>query len=345
MANKATAQEYGTRKRRRRFTTMDIPEDRAEEVRRLMERLDMKDNEVLNEKQGDGKFEYEVTGVSDHRINADGSFTWTVHFKGWQGGWEVHDSECNCEAFIQQYLADNVPEVRTVFGLCRVSSKNQTGPTHVSLAAQEARIRQTAKAIELGPEEILRVRIFSIAASAYKSIPKKLQYIADHARPRDILVTYNVDRLSRNIIKFLDLLESMDANGVLIYAQDENMWYHNVKLDFLRRILDAQTEGAYIGKRVKMSIEHRRNRGDHIGSVPYGFRTVRDPDTQIVRKVPNRDEQGIIDRIKVSTMKRRRGCTFRDTCQQVAEQLNQEGVYKRGKPWTATMVIYVRDHN
>lgn len=350
MANYCNANEYSTGAmveeekksrggKRKRTTRMNIRADRAEDVRRLLERLEMQDNQVVEEKasQLNNEEQYEVTSVCGHRQNKDGSFSWRVRFKGYPAKPEwVDDLDCHCEAKIQAYLADHAPFIRTVYGLCRVSSKNQTGPTHVSLAAQEHLIRRTAKSLDLAQDEVMRVKIYSISASAYQGIPKQLKYIAEVARPRDILITYRVDRLSRNIVRFLGMLEDINEKGVLIYAQDENLWYHNAKLDFLQCILDANKEAAVISKRVRLSVEHRRRRGDYIGSAPFGYRLARDPKTRAVTKNVNPEEQQVIARIKKSRI--------RDD-HSLAETLNKEGIKKRGRTWTPAMVKYVRKNN
>ena len=329
-----------------RQISIEIPEDKLNDVKRLLERLSMQDNHIAEQSRlvKRNEFQCEVKEIVAHSIELDknssiGRFRFLLRFKGYKTPEWIDDSECNCEILIRKYLREHVPHVRVAYGLCRVSSKHQTGPTHVSLIAQEKRIRETATLLELTKGEILRIKIFSIAASAYRGVPRQLHYIAECTCPRDILITYRVDRLSRNIVRFLSLLEDMDENGVLIYAQDENLWYHNRKLDFLQHILDANKEAAIISKRVRLSIEHRRSRGDYIGSAPYGFRLARNPYTKIVSKVRNMEEENVILRIKhLATYSE---MEFQD----IADLLNREGVKKRGRTWTGKMVRYVFLHN
>lgn len=330
---------------KRAYTTMHIPTDKADKVSELLELLEMKD-ESSDSSEVEEDFsdcednqQYEVTGVVSHRIDRNGQFTFKVRFRGRTYEW-VKDKDCNCERYIQEYLGQtetNNMKFRTVYGLCRVSSQNQTGPTHVSLPAQEETVRETARSIELKRNEILRVKIFSIATSAYRGIPQILTYISECARPRDILVTYRVDRLSRNIVKFLALLEQMNDDGIFIYAQDEDLWYHNRKLDFLQHILDANKEGALISKRVKQSVDYRRRRGDYIGSAPYGFKLQRN-EHGVVSKVRDEKEKKIIHQIKNGTRNLNR---FR----QLVSKFNRTGVTKRGKKWNVSMIRYVYDKN
>lgn len=329
--NKYDTNEYTRAHKRKRTTTMDVPEERAEEVRRLLERLDMKDAEDEEVKHDKTEDQYEVTSVCDHQVRR-GKFIWKVRWKGFPSPEWIKDEDCNCEKKIQEYLAENT-NIRTIYGICRISSKSQLGPTHVSLNAQEAILRKTARALDVKEDEAIRVKIYHIVGSAYSGIHSKLSYIAEVARARDILLVYRVDRLSRNIVKFLSLLEDMNDRGVLIYAQDEDIWYHNRHLDFLQAVLNANKESAIISRRVRLSINHRRQRGDYIGGVAYGWRLQRDKNGK-VSKVKNPEEQKIIARIKK--------CTDET---EMAENLNREGTKKRGRIWTPAMIAYVVANN
>jgi DNA invertase Pin-like site-specific DNA recombinase len=241
----------------------------------------------------------------------------------------VDDCDCDCEKSINEYLA-RIGAGRTIYCLCRVSSKKQTGPRHVSLEAQEQRIRQTIH--QLYGEAAGRVKTVKLSASAYRGIPTALSRIGEAARPGDVIFIYRIDRLSRNIFKYLAFLEELNTRGVLIYAVDEGIWYHNRRLNFMQGILDANKEAEIIGRRVKSSLEYLRSIGrESSGSTSYGWRMIRDRENRLVR-VKNLEESRVIKRIKEARLHPT----------DIAEELNEEGIMKRGKRWNASMVRYVK---
>jgi DNA invertase Pin-like site-specific DNA recombinase len=324
------------KKRKRRRAGMDIPAEYEDQVSELLVQLMMADQkEKVVEEPVENKEELEVTRVSEHRISQDGVWQFKVHFKGELGGTWIDDADCDCEKLIRAYFrqleAVSGNRIRTIYCICRVSSKNQTGPQHISLEAQEQRLLHTVhRHYQQSP--LLRVKMFKISSSAYHGIPTVLQRVGESADAGDAILTYRVDRLSRNIVKFLSFLEDLNDRGVQLYAQDENIWYHEKKLEFIQGILDANKESVIIGKRVKLSLESRRRRGDNVfGSVPFGYKTYRDKDNRVL-KMRDVVEQNIVRRIERELV---RGLSS----QEIANNLNAAGVKKRGRRWSAAMVL------
>lgn len=286
------------------------------------------EEKVSSNENLDQDSQWEVTRVSAHKIKGT-TIRWRVHFRGGTSEW-VSDSDCNCEALIQEYLSTTGTNIRTIYVICRVSSKKQAGPTHVSLKDQKVMIEKAAGSLK--PDgHFNRIKTYHITSSAYKGVPKVLQDIGEVSRKGDMVMVYRVDRLSRNIVKYLSVLEEMHEKGVYIYAVEDQLWYHHRKLDFLQLVLDANKESALISRRVKRSVAYRRNRGDYVGGVPYGWKLERDIDG-IVKKVQNAEEQKVIKII-------RKGGRF--CYAKTADKLNERGLRKRGKVWTSAMVKYV----
>lgn len=324
--------------RKRPRIDLDIPAEYADQVSELLEQLMMIDAEGGGEKKDEpeSKDDYEVARVSDHRISPAGVWQFFVHFKGERQGQWIDDADCNCEKLIKAYFRGLGEAIRTIYCICRVSSKNQAGPRHVSLEAQEHRLLQTVQ--EKFPRSpYLRVKMLKISASAYRGIPTVLKQVGESASPGDAILTYRVDRLSRNIVKFLGFLEELNERGVLIYAQDEDLWYNEGKLAFIQSILDANKDAVNIGKRVKLSLESRVRRGDEVfGSVPYGYKIQRDKENRVIR-VRNIAEQNVIQRIDREYRQWR-------TTAEITAGLNASGIKKRGRKWTPRMVLYTMKH-
>lgn len=272
----------------------------------------------------------EVCHIYGHRKTSTGEFEFKI---GWVNGgvdW-VADSECNCEFLINRYLHSK--EIYTNYLVCRVSTKEQSGGTHVSLEAQEEELKNS---ISHECREKHRIKVVKISASAYKSIPRELQIIAESCNMFDSIFIYRVDRLSRNIVKYLEWLEYFEGMGVNVIAVSEGLTYKENKLEFIKAVVSAQEESELIGKRVRLSIKQRLKRGDTcVGALPYGkkYKTIR-VNGNIVRKcvIDHPDETKIIQSIKNS----------RKDCKTLMHELNNSGIKKRGRKWSLKMVQQIK---
>jgi DNA invertase Pin-like site-specific DNA recombinase len=274
---------------------------------------------------------WEIKKVLGHRVDERGNWQFKIQFKDNSIHW-IDDSDCDCEKSINDYLR-LTRMARTIYCFCRVSTKKQTGVRHVSLETQEQCIHHAIK--NLYGDNPGRVKVVKLNASAYRGIPTALSRIGEAARPGDVIFIYRIDRLSRNIFDYLAFLEDLNTRGVQIYAVDEGIWYHERRLTFMQGILDANKESEIIGKRVKDSINYLKSVGrNYSGVTSYGWSMVKDQNNNLIR-VENPTEQKIIERIK----------KWAADVYVIANTLNLEGVLKRGKRWTPSMVLYVLKHN
>ena len=271
----------------------------------------------------------EVRKVVGHRIR-NGVFQFRVIWKnntksGNNGTW-VNDNDCNCEELISEYLEKN--KIHTAFLFCRVSTKEQAGSEHFSLQAQEAEMRSM-----INTGKYLRIKVFTISQSAYRSLPPVLRTIARVANSGDIVVVWRVDRLSRNIEHTMEIINTLNAKNVDLYSHNEKLMYKENRIAFLQAILDAQKEAFALGQRIKSAFRQKRERGDHIGSIPYGMEHEKALDVNgkitNVYLVKNDEESEIIARIIAMRTSKP---------SEIAEILNGEGKLKRNKVWKASMV-------
>lgn len=326
---------------------ISIPSDMVDEVRRFMASLSMTDanSEVKDDRDREQKYpsndskcdsesegddvyvEDEVSRVCDHKILSDGKWQFKLQFKNDKCQYWIDDDDCNCEKLIAEYLARL--GVYTAYLICRVSTKTQTGPGTVSLEAQEAALR---KAVD--NDKYRRIKVIYISASAYKGIPVQLQNIAEVIQSRSMMMFYRVDRLSRNIFKYLDWLEDLYKRDVVLRSIRENLDYSTNKLEFLRLLLLAQQESKLLGDKIRAANQYKRERGDeHIGCLPYGKRYYTKSDGS--KGVENNPEE-----IKVyQRVQEYKG----EDLDKLAAQLNREGIKKRGRTWNKTMVQRLRN--
>jgi len=306
---------------------IEVPSDLVDKVTEYMNILSVGKSEG-KAYEDDNTEITEVVAVCDHR-RYDGD-RWEFKLK-WKGGgydW-VKDEDCNCEHLINQYI--HKINMTTNYLVCRVSTKEQGEETHTSLAAQEAELISKTRT-----HENVRRKIVKIRASAFKGIPKELEKIAEACQIGDELYIWRADRLTRNIVKYLEWLEYFDSMCVKVMAVSENLTYRDNKLEFIQAVVNAQGESELLGKRVRLSYKHRRDRGDtHVGSLPYGkkYKVVRE-NGRVIRKcvVDHPDEIAIISAIKNS----------RTDSITLMHELNAKGVKKRGRKWTHRMIHSIK---
>ena len=316
--------------------TMDVPKDLFAQLQQHLATLQMAQNtspaSVMDD-EGDGEFMVGVVKqVINHRVNSDtGEWSFNILFSCNNTEW-VEDSKCDCEQKIGEYMATR--QLRTAHLFCRVSTKDQASSTSTSLATQEAELRDAVRVSRSAG----RIRVHKLSASAYKKIPPKLEDIGNTAVDGDSIYVWRVDRLSRNICLTLSWVEALHARGVNLVAHSEGLTYRDNKLAFIQGILDAQKEASLLGDRIKMSYKHKRIRGDEaVGKLSYGkkYHRIMTPDgLNTVRKIVVDDIKEI--RVKMRVIKGK-GCPTR-----LAQTLNSEGITKRGRKWSAAMIVAMR---
>jgi DNA invertase Pin-like site-specific DNA recombinase len=323
-------------------TTISVHPDDIDAVQAFMESLiitrsasvephveiDIMEDAVFDEKTA------EVVKVVSHR-NSNTDWDFLVKFKGDRNEYWVKDKDCNCESLIKEYLSKKCPLVRTAFCFCRVSSKSQVGETHVSLEAQEAELVTKAST------NYARVKLYKISGSAYKNMPKALAGIGEGCGEGDAILIYRVDRLSRNIIKYLSWMEDLDTKKVVICSVSDNLVYKSNKLEFIEAIVGAQKESALLSSRVRMSIARRKARGDEgVGCLPYG-KMYKRTETGTLKIVDNLYERSIVSRIRSLSQTAIPNSHISPNPREIASILNAEGIKKKGRNWSESMVARI----
>ena len=320
--------------------TLQVPANMVGQLQEFLQNLQLGTTPMVvdtsvesDEEYVDEYVEAEVKSVIGHRVLQGGRWEFSIKFAGGYTEW-VPDDECSCEEKITAYLNAKAPEVKTIHIVCRVSTKSQTSCTSTSLEGQEAEIKDGISE----NSDNTRLRIHKISNSAYKGIPKTMRNIGHSVRRGDEIIVWRVDRLSRNIVLFIQWLEDLRKRGIEIKSQVEKLSYSKQRLEFIQKIVDAQKEAEALGQRIKLSYKQKRERGDdRIGGLPYGYkyhRLMNRQGTQVIRKavVAHRNEQSLLARIFAS----------KDSASEIAEQLNFGGVKKRGRKWNRAMILRIR---
>jgi DNA invertase Pin-like site-specific DNA recombinase len=147
----------------------------------------------------------------------------------------------------------------------------------------------------------------------------------------DHVVCYKLDRLARNTIETLEMVEQMDKAGVALHSITEKLDTQSAIGRFVVRTLAslAEMERDLISERTSNALQMKRERGEKTGGiVPFGLTL----DDDGIHLVEDPTEQEIISRIHALKAK---GHSFR----QIAEELNRDGYRtKTGKGWTHKQV-------
>lgn len=338
-----SGKEIGIMSAQSNMVNMQVPVEMLETLQAFMASMNMnKTTPQASSSSGDVYYEHEpdrceVAAVVSHRVRKEDNhlYDFEVVWKSNKRKQWVADEDCNCEQLISEYLASK--GIRTAYLFCRVSTKEQATSTHLSLEAQEAELREAAKN---GGYE--RIRVYSISCSAYKKIPEQLAAVAEAAHAGDAIMVWRVDRLSRNIEDYMGMIKELHNKGVNLYSHNEQITYAENKMEFLQALLDAQKEAHILGQRVKLAVRRKRERGDVVGSVAYGYmhHRVYSADRQTTVRVVRADndaEQNVLRRIHKEFKQSK-------SSKQIAYGLNRSGIKKRGRKWTPSMVNKIVKH-
>jgi len=109
-------------------STINVPSHMLADVQAFMENLAVNTTTTTTSKP-----QAEVKSITNF-TNTNNKYNFQLLFKDGSSEW-VADEDTNCEQLISEFLHGN--NINTTYLICRVSTKEQSGDTHVSLEAQE----------------------------------------------------------------------------------------------------------------------------------------------------------------------------------------------------------------
>lgn len=126
-----------------------------------------------------------------------------------------------------------------------------------------------------------------------------LNYLCDKIQKGECILIYDVSRFSRSMIQALEKLEDLRLRiGAIVHSVHDGITWNNVatsRASFRQNLSNSQLHSEVISEKILSSIEYRKDRGDHMGYVPYGYKTQM---VSGVRKlVRNDDEMNVIQKI------------------------------------------------
>jgi len=174
---------------------------------------------------------------------------------------------------------------RLVVGYVRVSTAKQASEGQ-SIEAQEDRIKIYAKANGLHIDKIYRENGVSGKDTNRPALGRLLTDLDTIAA----VIVYKLDRISRSVVDLYRLIDDFERRGVAFKSVCEGVDTQSAVGRFMMAVLAslAQMERELIGERTKDTLAHKKEKGEHCGRVPYGYRAieagslVRDPEQQRV---------------------------------------------------------------
>lgn len=222
--------------------------------------------------------------------------------------------------------------MRTI-GYVRVSTDKQAD-RGVSLGAQAEKIR--AMAVVHGAE---LVDIIVEAGESAKNLNRPGMTRLLHqveSRQLEIVIISKLDRLTRSVKDLCILLERFERRGVALISVAESLDTSSAAGRLVLNIMTAvsQWEREAIGERTRDAMRHKRNQGQRVGNIAYGYRLANDEQ----HLEPDEKEQAVLAHIRA----RRERTTLRA----LAAELNTQGFRtRRGSPWRHEYVKRIADLN
>jgi site-specific DNA recombinase len=207
-------------------------------------------------------------------------------------------------------------------GYARVSTDKQAD-RGVSLDAQTEKIR--AMVVVQGAElaDII-VEAGESAKSLNRPGMQRLLALVDSGDVQAVIVA-KLDRLTRSVKDLCELLERFERRGVALISVAESLDTGSAAERLVLNIMTAvsQWEREAIGERTRDAMSHKRNNGERVGNIQFGYRLGADGK----HVEPDAAEQAVLQEIH---HRRHSGHTLRG----IAAALNHRALRtRRGSAW------------
>ena len=207
-------------------------------------------------------------------------------------------------------------------GYVRVSTEEQA-ESGLSLAHQRAKVEAYCIATDLD-----LVAVIEDAGESAKSLNRPgVQKVIEAVKAGEVaaVVILKLDRLTRSVRDLGTLVDLFDKTGAALVSVQDSINTQTAAGRLVLNVLGAvaQWEREAIGERTAAAMAVKKDRGELVGSVPYGFNLSEDGKTLV--SDPREQEA-------LATMRRLRveGLSFRKIG---AELTNQGYQTKNGGPW------------
>ena len=216
----------------------------------------------------------------------------------------------------------------TAIGYIRVSTEGQA-QDGVSLDAQRAKIEAWCL---LNDYQLSAVHVDAGISGKNCNRPGLQDALAD-CRKGSALVVYSLSRLSRSVRDTMDIGDKLAKVGADLVSLSEKIDTTSASGKMIFRLLAVMNEFErdQISERTKSALQHKKAKGERVGSVAYGHRL----DSDGVTLVEDEDEQLVIAAVHGY---RDAGLSLRT----IVTRLDEQGYRSRsGKPFQLTQVARI----
>jgi|SRR5580704_642944 site-specific DNA recombinase len=207
-------------------------------------------------------------------------------------------------------------------GYVRVSTDKQAD-RGVSLDAQAEKIRAMAVVHNAELTEII-VDGGESAKSLQRPGMERLLALVDGKKVQTVIIA-KLDRLTRSVKDLCELLDRFERRGVALISVAESLDTGSAAGRLVLNIMTAvsQWEREAIGERTRDAMSHKRNNGECVGNIRFGYRLGADGN----HVEPDPAEQMVLQEIR---RLRQNGHSMRGT----AAELNRQALRtRRGSAW------------
>mgnify|MGYP003373911601 CR=1 FL=1 len=216
----------------------------------------------------------------------------------------------------------------TAIGYIRVSTEGQA-QDGVSLDAQRAKIEAWCL---LNDYQLSAVHVDAGISGKNCNRPGLQDALAD-CRKGSALVVYSLSRLSRSVRDTMDIGDKLAKVGADLVSLSEKIDTTSASGKMIFRLLAVMNEFErdQISERTKSALQHKKAKGERVGSVAYGHRL----DSDGVTLVEDEDEQLVIAAVHGY---RDAGLSLRT----IVTRLDEQGYRSRsGNPFQLTQVARI----
>ena len=216
----------------------------------------------------------------------------------------------------------------TAIGYIRVSTEGQA-QDGVSLDAQRAKIEAWCL---LNDYQLSAVHVDAGISGKNCNRPGLQDALTD-CRKGSALVVYSLSRLSRSVRDTMDIGDKLAKVGADLVSLSEKIDTTSASGKMVFRLLAVMNEFErdQISERTKSALQHKKAKGERVGSVAYGYRL----DSDGVTLIEDEDEQLVIAAVHGY---RDAGVSLRT----IVTRLDEQGYRSRsGKPFQLTQVARI----
>src|SRR5947208_2830120 len=104
-----------------------------------------------------------------------------------------------------------------------------------------------------------------------------LNYLINIIKSGECILFYDISRFSRSVVQAIEKLEYLRKSiGAFAHSVHDGITWNNIatsRASFRQNLSNSQLHSEVISEKILSAIQFKRQRGDHIGYVPYGYKT------------------------------------------------------------------------